>query len=44
MPRLKQEFTDTDRTMQVVNHIVALIEKGKLKPGDKIPAEREFAR
>ncbi len=30
--------------MQVVNHIGALIESGKLKPGDKIPAEREFAR
>ena len=44
MPRLKQEFPDADRTMQVVNHIGALIEKGKLKPGDKIPAEREFAR
>ena len=30
--------------MQVVNHITALIEKGTLKPGDKIPPERELAR
>lgn len=31
-------------TMQVVNHIRTLIESGTLKPGDKIPPEREFAR
>jgi GntR family transcriptional repressor for pyruvate dehydrogenase complex len=31
-------------TMQVVNHIRAMIEDGTLKPGDKIPPEREFAR
>jgi GntR family transcriptional repressor for pyruvate dehydrogenase complex len=30
--------------MEVVNHVRALIEKGTLKPGDKIPAERDFAR
>jgi len=30
--------------MQVVNHIRAMIEDGRLKPGDKIPPEREFAR
>jgi GntR family transcriptional repressor for pyruvate dehydrogenase complex len=29
--------------MQVVNHIRSLIENGTLKPGDKIPPEREFA-
>jgi GntR family transcriptional repressor for pyruvate dehydrogenase complex len=28
----------------VVNHIRALLEKGVLKPGDRIPPEREFAR
>jgi GntR family transcriptional repressor for pyruvate dehydrogenase complex len=44
MTRPIQELPDTDRTMQVVHHIGALIKKGKLKPGDKIPAEREFAR
>jgi GntR family transcriptional regulator, transcriptional repressor for pyruvate dehydrogenase complex len=44
MERPKQELAGTDRTMQVVNHIGALIEKGKLKPGDRISAEREFAR
>jgi GntR family transcriptional repressor for pyruvate dehydrogenase complex len=44
MPRIKQDLTDTHRTMQVVNHIRALIENGTLKPGDKIPPEREFAR
>ena len=32
------------RTMQVVNHVRALIEDGTLQPGDKIPPEREFAR
>jgi len=30
-------------TMQVVNHIRAMIEDGTLKPGEKIPPEREFA-
>jgi GntR family transcriptional regulator, transcriptional repressor for pyruvate dehydrogenase complex len=31
-------------TMQVVNHIRGMIEDGTLKPGDKIPPEREFAQ
>jgi GntR family transcriptional repressor for pyruvate dehydrogenase complex len=44
MPRIQKEVPDTHRTMQVVNHITALIEKGTLKPGDKIPPERELAR
>ncbi|MGA2833571.1 MAG: FCD domain-containing protein [Terracidiphilus sp.] len=44
MPQMKQDLTDTQRTMQVVNHIRALIENGTLQPGDKIPPEREFAR
>jgi GntR family transcriptional repressor for pyruvate dehydrogenase complex len=44
MPRMKKEQPDTHRTMQVVNHIRSLIENGTLKPGDKIPPEREFAR
>jgi len=30
--------------MHVVNHMRTLIENGTLKPGDKIPPEREFAR
>jgi GntR family transcriptional repressor for pyruvate dehydrogenase complex len=42
--RSKQEEPDTHRTMQVVNHIRAMIESGTLQPGDKIPPEREFAR
>ncbi|MFP5204551.1 MAG: FadR/GntR family transcriptional regulator [Acidobacteriota bacterium] len=42
--RSKQEEPDTHRTMQVVNHIRAMIENGTLQPGDKIPPEREFAR
>jgi len=41
---MKEEAPDTHRTMQVVNHIRALIENGTLQPGDKIPPEREFAR
>lgn len=35
---------DTHLTMHVVNHIRKLIEEGKLRPGDQIPPEREFAR
>lgn len=44
MPRLRQDAPDTDRTKQVVNHIRALLEKGALQPGDRIPPERELAR
>ena len=43
MRRLKKDQPDTHRTMQVVNHIRALIENGTLQPGNKIPPEREFA-
>jgi len=43
MLRKNQGEPDTDRTMQVVNHIRTLIEDGTLKRGDKIPPEREFA-
>jgi GntR family transcriptional repressor for pyruvate dehydrogenase complex len=35
---------DTHLTMLVVNHIRKLIEEGKLRAGDQIPPEREFAR
>lgn len=35
---------DEHLTMQVVNHIRGMIEDGTLKPGDKIPPEREFAQ
>jgi GntR family transcriptional repressor for pyruvate dehydrogenase complex len=42
--RKKEDVVDTHRTMHVVNHIRTLIENGTLKPGDKIPPEREFAR
>lgn len=44
MPRRAQETPDSHRTMQVVNHVRALIENGSLQPGDKIPPERELAR
>src|ERR1039457_1864442 len=44
MPRTKQDEPNPHRTMQVVNHIRALIEDGTLQQGDKIPPEREFAR
>jgi len=44
MPATRKDAPDTDRTMQVVNHIRILIENGTLQPGDKIPPEREFAR
>jgi len=44
MARVKQEVPDTHRTMHVVNHIRTMIENGSLRPGDKIPPEREFAQ
>jgi GntR family transcriptional repressor for pyruvate dehydrogenase complex len=44
MARPKRDSTDSDRTRQVVNHIRALLEKGALRPGDRIPPERELAR
>src|ERR1035441_7918587 len=44
MPRLTHDSPDPDRTGQVVNHIRALLEKGALRPGDRIPPERELAR
>jgi GntR family transcriptional regulator, transcriptional repressor for pyruvate dehydrogenase complex len=44
MARTKQDLPDTHRTMHVVNHIRSLIENGSLRPGDKIPPEREFAQ
>jgi GntR family transcriptional repressor for pyruvate dehydrogenase complex len=44
MSDLKQDAPETDRTRQVVNHIRALLEKGALRPGDRIPPERELAR
>jgi GntR family transcriptional regulator, transcriptional repressor for pyruvate dehydrogenase complex len=36
--------TQRHLTMRVVDHIRGLIEGGTLKPGDKIPPEREFAK
>jgi GntR family transcriptional regulator, transcriptional repressor for pyruvate dehydrogenase complex len=44
MPRTKQDIPEKLRTMEVVNHVRGLIEKGTLKAGDKIPPERDFAR
>ncbi len=43
MERTSQEARDNYRTVHVVNHIRSLIENGTLRPGDKIPPEREFA-
>jgi GntR family transcriptional regulator, transcriptional repressor for pyruvate dehydrogenase complex len=40
----KAQVLDTQLTAQVVNHIRAKIEDGTLRPGDKIPPEREFAK
>ena len=44
MARVKPDQQESHRTMQVVNHVRALIENGTLKPGDKIPPERDLAR
>jgi GntR family transcriptional repressor for pyruvate dehydrogenase complex len=44
MPKPKRDPSESDRTRQVVNHIKDLLERGILRPGDKIPPERELAR
>jgi len=44
MARLKRDPADPDRTRQVVNHIRNLLKRGELRPGDRIPPERELAR
>ena len=44
MPRQKQESPEKHRTMEVVRHVRSLIENGALKPGDRIPPERDLAR
>jgi GntR family transcriptional regulator, transcriptional repressor for pyruvate dehydrogenase complex len=44
MTRSEEDMPSSHRTMQVVNHIRSLLENGTLRPGDKIPPEREFAR
>ncbi len=36
--------TDTHLTMRVVDHFSAMIEDGRLHPGDQIPPERDLAR
>lgn len=33
----------TSVSQQVVNHVLDMIEQGELKPGDRLPVEREFA-
>jgi GntR family transcriptional repressor for pyruvate dehydrogenase complex len=40
----KAQVLDTQLTSQVVNYIRAKIEEGTLKPGDRIPPERELAK
>ena len=42
-PSRQKESTDNRRAMQVVDHFRHRIETGSLKPGDKIPPERELA-
>ncbi len=46
---MKKEVNDdvtghSQLTMQVVEHVRALISKGEVKPGDRLPPERELAR
>lgn len=36
--------THSQLTMQVVDHVRALISSGEVKPGDRLPPERELAR
>ena len=44
MARTRSGSSETHRMMEVVNHVRSLIESGTVKPGDKIPPERDFAR
>jgi GntR family transcriptional repressor for pyruvate dehydrogenase complex len=44
MKRSTEDLPSSHRTMEVVNHVRSLLEKGTLRPGDKIPPERDFAR
>ena len=44
MTPTEEQTHEPHRATQVVNHIRSLIENGTLRPGDKIPPEREFAR
>ena len=44
MPKTKRDPSESDRTRQVVNHIRELLERGELRPGDKIPPERDLAK
>lgn len=44
MPQNPTITPESHRTMQVVNHVRSLIEKGTLQPGDKLPPERELAQ
>lgn len=44
MPRTQPQRADSQRAMQVVNHVRTMIVNGTLKPGDQIPPERDFAR
>lgn len=43
MARRTEIVPEIDRTRKVVNHIRLLLEKGLLRPGDKIPPERDLA-
>jgi GntR family transcriptional regulator, transcriptional repressor for pyruvate dehydrogenase complex len=44
MPDHTAAPSETHLATQVVNHVREMIERGELRPGDKIPPEREFAR
>jgi GntR family transcriptional repressor for pyruvate dehydrogenase complex len=44
MPNHTAAPSETHLATQVVNHVREMIERGELRPGDKIPPEREFAR
>lgn len=44
MKRSARDSSTSHRTMDVVNHVRSLLENGTLRPGDKIPPERDFAR
>jgi GntR family transcriptional repressor for pyruvate dehydrogenase complex len=39
-----EPVTHSQLTMQVVEHVRSLISSGQLKPGDRLPPERELAR
>ena len=44
MKKPPQDHGHSQLTTQVINHVRGLISSGALRPGDRLPPERELAR